>query len=80
MMSFASGAATGSEVGAGIGGLGGMCIMVGFFVLYPICLFALQMPLHVAVIRSEITDDVNQAMRFKFGNFFTCARCATNTS
>ena len=65
MMSLTVGAATGDELGAGLGGIGGMCMMFAFVVLYPICMFGMQMPLHVAVTRAEITDDVNQAMRFK---------------
>ena len=63
--SAVAGAASGSEVGAGVGGLGGICAMLAFCIIYPVGLFGLQMPMHVAMLRAELTDDINAGMRFR---------------
>lgn len=63
--SLAGGAASGSDVGAGLGGIAGMCMMIGFLTIYPIVLFLFQMPIHVALLRAKITDDINTAIRPK---------------
>lgn len=59
------GAQAGGEVGAGIGGLAGMCMMLGFWFALVVLLQVVQMPLHMALIRVELTGDLNQGMRFK---------------
>ena len=64
-VTFAAGASSGSEAGAGLGGLGGLCMMVGAMFILPVIGMLLQMPMHIGIMRAEITDDVNQAMRFK---------------
>lgn len=65
MMSMAAGAASGSEAGAGLGGVFGICMMLGFFTIYPIVLFVFQMPIHIALMRAKISDDINTAIRPK---------------
>jgi hypothetical protein len=58
------GAAAGGEAGAGIGGMGMIC---AFFVGFPLLmLFGLlvQLPMQMAAIRVELSDNVNAALEF----------------
>jgi hypothetical protein len=61
----AAGGAAGGEAGAAGGMLGALCMMVAFFVIYFAVLIAVVMPMQIAILRAEITDDVNAAMRLK---------------
>ncbi len=59
------GASAGGDVGAGLGGLGAICVMFGAFALFWVVIVAVSMPMQVAMLRAELSDDVNLAMRFK---------------
>lgn len=61
----AAGASSGSDIGAGLGGLGMVCVMLGAFTLYFVTIFAIALPMQIAIMRAELADDVNAAMRFK---------------
>lgn len=65
MGAIGAGGAAGGEVGAGIGGVFGLCLMLGFCIVYPIAMIAIMMPMQIAIMRAEITDDINYGMRFK---------------
>lgn len=62
---MAAGAASGGEAGAGLGALGSLCMMGGLFLAWFVMIFAVAMPMQIAIIRAELTDDVNAALRFK---------------
>lgn len=55
---------SGSQDGEGVG-LALACMALGFAVIFPIVVIVLALPVHVAVMRAELTDDLNSAMRFK---------------
>ena len=62
---MAAGGAAGGEAGAGLGGLAAMCGIFAMMFVYIGLIQIMQMPVHMAYIRAEITGDLNQAMRFK---------------
>ncbi|HJL18818.1 MAG TPA: DUF4013 domain-containing protein [Sandaracinaceae bacterium LLY-WYZ-13_1] len=61
----AAGGAAGGEAGAGLGALGALCLFGGFFIAFFALIMVLAMPIRIAVMRAELTDDLNSAMRFK---------------
>lgn len=65
MFGVAGAASTAGEAGGAIGGLGMMCVMFGGFALYFVTLVLIGFPMQIAILRAEIADDVNAAMRFK---------------
>src|SRR5690606_1043346 len=46
-------------------GLAVLCVAAAFCVIVPVLIIAVSMPLHIATLRAELTDDVGVAMRFK---------------
>lgn len=62
---MAAGASAGGEAGAGVGALGSLCMMGGLFLAWFAIILAVAMPMQVAMIRAELTDDVNAALKFK---------------
>lgn len=63
MGAAAAGAAAGGESGAGLGGMAAMCAMVGFMIVFPVLVMVGSFPVHIAMLRAELTDDVGGAMR-----------------
>lgn len=46
-------------------GLGMVCLVGGLMIVYPVLAIAAGLPMVVAILRAELTDDVAPAMRFK---------------
>ena len=59
-----AGAEAGGEAGAGVGAVLGLLLMVAMFVFLFVVMLVFSMVVQVAVMRAEITDDLNAAMRF----------------
>lgn len=64
MVGVGVGAEEGGEEGALLGLLGYLCLMSVGTIVYLAAVILLSMPMQVAVTRAELTDDLNQAMRF----------------
>jgi hypothetical protein len=65
MAMVAAGGAAGGEAGAGVGVLGSLCLMVALLGLYFGVVMVVVMPMQIAVLRAELTDDLNAATRIK---------------
>lgn len=65
MFAGAAGAAAGGEAGGALGGLAGLCFFGAVMIIMPVVMILIGMPMQIAVLRAELTDDVNAAMKFK---------------
>ncbi|MBZ0119725.1 MAG: DUF4013 domain-containing protein [Sandaracinaceae bacterium] len=52
------------DTGAAVGGIGMVVLMLVGFVLYFVAIVLISLPLQMAVLRAELTDDLNAGMRF----------------
>ncbi len=57
-------AESGGDAGAAFGGLGAMCCMFGGYFGVIVLAMLAAIPASVAAMRAELTDDLNQAMKF----------------
>ena len=48
-----------------LGGLAGLCFFGAVMIIMPVVMILIGMPMQIAVLRAELTDDVNAAMKFK---------------
>ncbi len=60
----AAGAEAGGEAGAGIGLVLGAALMIAGFVFVIVLVTVASMVMQIAVMRAELTDDLNAALRF----------------
>jgi hypothetical protein len=59
-----AGASSGSDAGTALGGFGGLCFFGVSMVVYVVLVMAVSLPLQIARLRAELTDDVGSAMKF----------------
>lgn len=55
----------GSQAGGEVGGLAGMCCMGGGFMAFFVLILLAAIPANVAAMRAELSDDINQGLKFK---------------
>ncbi len=60
----AAAASSGGDAGAAFGGIGAMCCMFGGYAAMIVLAMVAAVPGSVASMRAELTDDLNQAMKF----------------
>lgn len=58
-------ASSSGDDGGAVAGVGMVCLAVGFLFVYPVVVIGFSMPMRVAVMRAELTGDINAAMRIK---------------